>query len=303
MKPLRNFLATIGLLVSLCSYASAGTCPPQGYDLQKLRALKDRHFAIADATERATFARSLLACLASPDAELRDRIAYEAYATWRHNKALDVGTWKFIEHALLANLDANQPDPDGVIKPFAALVLAEVVKADRAAPYLSDDERHALLNAATAYLVGVRDYRGFDTDVGWRHGVAHVADLLAQLALLPTFGKAELDRILAAIAAQVVASDAHFYTYGESERLAEAVATVALRDVYSAQEWEAWLNKISAPAPFQNWGEAYWSQAGLAKCHDTMIFLLALYTDTVDDKRASLAQIAPFAAKAMQPLR
>jgi hypothetical protein len=292
----------LAFLALALSRVAVGACPPDGYDVQKLRALKDQHFVIADAAERKAFAKDLLACLASPDAELRDRIAYEAYAAWRHNKALDADTWKHIERALLANLDANQVDPAGVIKPFAALVLVEAVKADRAAPYLDDAERHALLSAAIAYFVGVRDYRGFDTDVGWRHGVAHAADLLAQLALLPSFGKAELDRILAALATQIVASDAHFYTYGESERMAEAVATVAVRGMHTTQEWDAWLSKIADPAPFQHWGEAYWSQAGLAKRHDAMAFLLALYADTVDDKRVSLAQIAPLAAKAMQPL-
>jgi len=53
-----------------------------------------------------------------------------------------------------------------------------------------------LLNAAANYLVALRDYRGFDDGVGWRHGVAHAADLLAQLALSPSFGRVEMDRIL-----------------------------------------------------------------------------------------------------------
>ena len=171
-------------------------CPPEGYDVAKLRTIKESKFEITDFAKRQAFARNLLMCLSDPDAELRDKIAYEAYATWRHNKSLDATTWKYIEGSLLVNLDKDKPDPDGVIKPFAVLVLSEAVKVDLATPYLNSSERRSLLNAATGYLIALRDYRGFDSYVGWRHGVAHSADLLTQLALSPSFGKPELDQIL-----------------------------------------------------------------------------------------------------------
>jgi hypothetical protein len=236
------------------------------------------------------------------DSKLRDRIAYEAYATWRYDKALDAVTWKFIESSLLATLNASKPDSDGVSRPFAVLVLAEAVKADRTTPYLSEQERGLLLGAATNYMIALRDYRGFDNDVGWRHGVAHAADLLAQLALSPGFGKPEVERIMAAVTAQIVAADAHFYVYGESERLASVVVAIAARDVYTADEWSAWLTRIVRPAPFEKWDDVYWSQSGLAKRHDTMGFLLALYQQTATDKRSAVSQLAPMAVKAMQPL-
>jgi hypothetical protein len=282
--------------------AAVTGCPPAGYDIAALSELRGRHFDIADTAERQTFARNLLACLTSPDPTLRDRIAYEAYATWRHNKSLDATTWRFIESSLLDNVNTRNVDPDGVIKPFAVLVLGEAVKADRASPYLSEEQRQLLLNAAANYLVALRDYRGFDDGVGWRHGVAHAADLLAQLALSPSFGRVEMDRILAAATAQIVPADAHFYIYGEDERLSMVVAAIASREIYAAEEWRAWLVKVVSPAPFKKWDEAYWSQAGLAKRHNTMSFLLALYAQTALDKRAAVTLLAPMTAKAMQPL-
>jgi hypothetical protein len=132
--------------------------------------------------------------------------------------------------------------------------------------------------------------------------VAHAADLLAQLALSPGFGKTELEQILAAIAAQVVAADAHFYVYGESERLASAVVAVASREVYTSEEWSAWLTKVAGAAPFEKWDDLYWSQPGLAKRHDTMSFLVALYVQSANDKRSAVRPLAPPALKAMQPL-
>jgi hypothetical protein len=49
----------------------------------------------------------------------------------------------------------------------------------------------------------VRDYRGFDTAEGWRHGVAHGADLALQLVLNPAVDKPQIERLLAAVGRQV----------------------------------------------------------------------------------------------------
>ncbi|GAA0712774.1 DUF2785 domain-containing protein [Dokdonella soli] len=299
----RTSLWLLCLLVPMLADARIAGCPPSGFDLPKLRALKQAHFVIDDAATRASLARGLLACLRDPDPELRDRIGYEAYAAWREGNALDAATWKFIEARLKAELARDRPDPDGVAKPFAALILSEAVNADRTSPFLDAAARHALLAAATSYMTTLRDYRGFDDTVGWRHGVAHAADLLAQLALEPDFGRPELDEILRALASQVVAAEARFYVYGESERLAEAVAAVALRGVYSESDWQRWLHNVADPAPLASWDDAYWSQAGLAKRHDTMAFLLALHADAAHDKRTQLSQLAPIVATAMQRLR
>ncbi len=132
--------------------------------------------------------------------------------------------------------------------------------------------------------------------------MAHAAYLLAQLALSSGLGKTELEQILAAIATQIVAADAHFYVYGESERLASAVVAVASREVHTSGEWSAWLEKVAGAAPFKKWGDLYWSQPGLAKRHDTMSFLLALYVQSANDKRSAVRQLAPLALEAMQPL-
>jgi len=291
------------LMISASCFASAApVCPPEGYDLDKLRALRLQHFELKDDAQRQTLARDLLACLADADAERRDKVAYEAYATWRHSKALSAQTWAFVEHSLKTRLEDAATDPAGVSKPFAALVLAEAVKADRAAPYLSDKERSGLLDSSIRYFVDIRDYRGFDDDVGWRHGVAHAADLLGELALHPGFGKVELDRILAALLTQIVSRDTHSYIYGEIERFANAVAAVASRNLHSQEEWKNWIEKAVSPTPFENWAATFWSQSGLAKRHDTMIFLLSLYAIASQSSHTSISRLAPFIAQAMQPL-
>ena len=191
-------------------------------------------------------------------------------------------------------------DPDGFRAPFAALVLSEVARIDRIAAWMSPKQRNALLVAGADYLVSVRDYRGFDAGQGWRHGVAHGADLLMQLALNPALDRAQLDRILAAVATQVAPAGEHAYTYGEPERLARPVIFVLKRGLHDDVAWSLWLQGVVAPAPMADWSGAFGSQAGLAKRHNTRAFLLALYAGLQEGGDEALRARVPAVVDALR---
>lgn len=255
-------------------------CPPPKWPRARLDELKANAFAVAGQAERQALALGLLPCLAEADPDLRDGVAYEALAAWMRADALTVETRRAILERLLAVLSAP-PGPaaseEGFDRPFAALVLSEVARTDRIEPWLGERERLGLLAAATAYLSGVRDYRGFDEAEGWRHGVAHGADLLLQLALNPALEGAQLGRILDAINSQVAPADGPFYIYGEPARLARPVLAVASRRLHPTAEWSRWLTRVADPAPLSDWRDAFSTQAALARRHDTRAFLQAVY--------------------------
>jgi hypothetical protein len=237
-------------------------------------------------------ALSLLPCLDHPDPKVRDTLAYEALASWLRGKQITAATAREALRRLTARLQA--PDEAGFGRPFAALVLAEVARMDRIAAYLTPEEYAGLVASASEYLQNVRDYRGFDERDGWRHGVAHGADLLMQLALNPRTSKQQADAMLASVAAQVAPQEAPPYVFGESERLARPVSFIAQRALHSSAEWQAWIAKITSPAPLTTWSDAYTSQRGLAKRHNTHAFLNALHTTLVvngdEPARAALLQ-------------
>lgn len=265
------------------------TCAPLGLDKPGLEQMKANAFAIADDSRRASFALDLLPCLGHPDPEIRDGIAYEAFFTLIREQQLDADTLRQL-HTGLARMLQAPDDPAGFRQPFAALVLAEVARADRVTPFLDDTGRSDLVDTATQYLARVGDYRGFDAAQGWRHGVAHGADLLMQLALNPGLRREQLLQILDAVAGQV-APTTHFYIYGEPHRLMRPVYFVAQRGLVSEREWLVWFERLAAPAPFENWNEMHGSQAGLARLHNTRAFATALYpyvAVTEDDPRESL---------------
>lgn len=281
------------------SAQSAASCAPAGYSRAQLDALKASGWAIADDGARNIFARALTACLGDPDPGLRDGIAFEALQHFMRNRQLSNQT----QLALLADLEARlaAPEGPGFERPFAALVLSEVARTDRVAPYFTPAQRAHLLEVSVSYLEGVRDYRGFDSREGWRHGVAHGSDLMLQLVLNPAFGKPELIRIRSAIAAQLAPTE-HFYIYGESLRLAQPILYMARRDLFSEAEWSAWFAEISGPGPLGSWDNAFNSQAGLARRHNLLGFLSAIYAlaDTSGDP--AFAALMPGARSALAAL-
>jgi hypothetical protein len=288
------------ILVALClAHGTAlAACPPEGSTGAQLTQLRAAKWDVADHSARQKMALAMLACLADPDPVLRDEFAFEALQTWMRAQKLDGATLQQLRATLLARL--KTAEPTGFAQPFAALVLAEVARADRVKPYLSDAERKELVQAGAAYLSTLRDYRGFDEKSGWRHGVAHAADLMLQLSVNPAIARAQQQAMLAAIAAQLGAAgaQAHFFQYGEGERLMAPLFYLARRSELEAADWETWFGAL-APAA----GQRPVTQAALAYRHNIKALLLPLYVSLAESAdSAQRARVLPFVTKALKQL-
>ena len=283
----------LGMMLLAAAPAMAA-CPPAGQDRAGLQALKASGFSLADATGKQALAMGLVDCLGDADPALRDGIAYEALQHWMRGGDFDAAFLRRLRDALYSALDAD--DANGVRRPFAALVLAEVARTDRVAPWMSPAEREAMLARATTYLGSVRDYRGFEAGIGWRHGVAHAADWLLQLSLNPALDAPQLQRILDAVAIQAVPSAGHAYVFGEPDRLVQPVSYVARRGMLTDADWQAWLQGLSARlGPMPPEGDAAW----LARRHDLVAFLSALYIQADASQNEALRALKPHVSRAM----
>ena len=293
----RRWLLPLVLVASAMPLAIAHAgCPPEGQGKVSLQQLKAAKFAMPDAAARQALAEGLVDCLADPDPAIRDGIAYEALAQWMRAGELDVDGVRALHGRLLPALDGE--DTAGFRKPFAALVLAEVARTDRVKPWMSAEERAAMVEAAAAYVGSVRDYRGFDEKEGWRHGVAHGADWLMQLALNPALDRAQLDRMLAAVAVQVVPDSAHAYVFGEPGRLARPVLYAAKRALHTQAEWQAWLSALTPRVSAG--GVTYTDLAWLARRHDLDAFMAALYLEADRSGDEAIGRLKPAIVAAMQ---
>ncbi|WP_426336729.1 DUF2785 domain-containing protein [Pseudoduganella sp. R-31] len=272
-------LATTAALAAIClvgapvsGSAATANCPAAG-----LREAKAANWHVADDAQRQALALQALSCLSSPDPVERDGLAFEALQAWMRADKLDTATVQELRTRLAAQLQA--PDPQGFARPFAALVLADVARVDRIKPYLSTDQRAQLVRAATEYLRGVNDYRGFDEKQGWRHGVAHAADIMLQLSLNPALTRAEHEQMLAAIASQVAPPGEHFYHYGEGERLMAPIFYLSRAKSLQCSDWDAWFARLAA-APASSGTQ----QARLARKHNLNGFLQPLYINISESK-------------------
>ena len=292
------FLLACG--VGLAAQAAAG-CPPSPHTRASLDALKQDGFRLEDPTQRAGLALDLLGCLDAADPVLRDGIAFEAWSTWLRADQIDRPTRARALDILLPLIAAGAEPGAGFRAPFAALVLSEVARTDRISPWMEPATRQRLLDAGAAYLSSVRDYRGFDEGEGWRHGVAHGADLMLQLVLNPALDKAQIDQALAAVASQV-APAGHAYVYGEPERLARPVLYAALRGLHTEADWNPWFDAVATPAPATSWREAVGTQAGLARRHDLHAFLLALQIEVRGSDKPGLVAMQPALEAALRKL-
>ena len=263
-----------GALACTSTYAQ---CPPEGWPKAELLRLKADNWKLPDASQRQTFSLALLPCLGDPDPSLRDGIAFEALSSLLRGKQLTPATQLTIYQSQWDQLQPTAKDPAGFAKPFAALVLSELARADRITPFLSVDQRSKLVDAGTLYLRSTSDYRGFAAGEGWRHAVAHGADLMLQLALNPAIDAGQLERILLAVQAQVAPAGEHFYVYGEGDRLARPVLYAARRGLLGADFWARYVATLASPVPLlPTWEDAFSSQAGLARLHNVKAFLRAL---------------------------
>lgn len=243
---------------------------------------------------------NLIACFADPDPAIRDDGAFALWAEGLRNKHLSPASMRHASLRLSAVL-ASPDDDAGFHKPFAALALSEIARADRIEPYLTESELHGLAETGATYLRGVTDYRGFVAGEGWRHGVAHGADLALQLALNPRLSRTGAELLLDAIAAQVAPATSPYYHQGEAARLARPVLFLARRADIGDDAWAAWFNTLH-PDTGDRWQKAYASDAGLAAVHNSTAFASAVYVASAESADPQIHRLARLARALLRAL-
>jgi hypothetical protein len=229
----------------------------------------------------------LVSCLGSTDPELRDGVAYELLTAWMRSGTLSDDALRPLTVTLVGQLSEGlgQSGTDTVFRrTFSALVLSEVIRRDNLKPFLSPEAFSQVLTAAVRYLEAERDLRGFSDKQGWAHGVAHAADVLWRLAMSPRLEQPGLEQLLQAVATRVAPPE-HAYIHNESDRLARVVVAVIRRGLVPPEVLARWLEAVTTPQGLKSWDEAFRTEAGLARLHNTKQFLRALHSMLVLQKQ------------------
>ncbi|MEQ9315214.1 MAG: DUF2785 domain-containing protein [Henriciella sp.] len=251
---------------------------------------------VSDALEAGSASTNLLmdltSCLGDPRSEIRDGLAYEVLTSLLRAETVALEDRQWLLQHLSEGLGADD-EGDGYLKPFQALVLGEVARTDRMERWMSVEQRKALVETAASYVEKVSDYRGFIGGEGWRHGVAHGADLLMQLSLNDAIDKADADRILAAIGAQIASHEAPAYIFDEPRRLAQPLLFLTRQGLFIEDELTAWFERLADPAPLEGWDEAFWSEKALARRHNLRAFGYAVLVPATERPDESLRKLRP----------
>lgn len=269
-----RWLAT-AFLLGLLGWPLAGLagCPPSGWDKARLLQLAEAKFAGLTAVQRADLASGLVECLADADPQLRDAVAYTGLSHWLRGGELDPALRAaLIERVMSMLQDAD--DTAGFARSFAALVLSELVRADRIDPQLPAPSLARIRHAAVAWYPQIRDYRAHDPVEGWRHAVAHGADLILQLAVHPATDAAALAELIRTLASQIAPAGDYGYRHSESERQARAVYFAYQSELLEQAWWSNWFDELTVIGPGKRpWSESFDTAEGLARRHNTLGFL------------------------------
>lgn len=270
----------------------SGACLPDGWTRAGSVRWKDSEFPLDEDADAGAYALSLTECLGDPDPVLRDEIAFGGISHILRSGRVNEEGLRALKADLIERLD-RPSDPDGFEKPFAAIALSEVARTDRITPWMSEAERSELVTVGSTYLRGVRDYRGFVDGEGWRHGIAHGADLLMQLSLNPALPEGSAQPMMVAIGVQIASQEAPAYIFDEPRRLARPVIFLGQSGALSEAQLTAWFTEIASPAPLASWDEAFKSEAALARRHNLRAFGYAVLTAVNSSPQGALDALKP----------
>jgi Protein of unknown function (DUF2785) len=286
----------LGFGFSQIAGQAQASCPKGAMDKTLFRTIVQSNYAVPGNFTADEVTAVLMECLASPDSELRDTYGFEILSRWIRRGTLKADSLKRMMTTLLPNLKigiGERGTDSAFRRTFSALILSELARQDNLTPYLELVEVKALLEAGLNYLPAEQDLRGFDKQFGYVHGVAHGADILFRLASNSRLEKTDLTRILEAVRSKVAPIGETSYAFGEDERLSRVVIAVLARGVLNAAEWKDYIDKILSPTPFSSWNDIWFDASGLAKRHNTKLFLLSLNLYLTLGEASNAADLLP----------
>jgi hypothetical protein len=169
----------------------------------------------------------LSSMLRSPSPGVRDAQAYSTLATWIVDGVLGADQLRELGDEMVARFD----DPEVQARTFAPLILDAIVSAGVFEPgWVPPFER---------WYVGEEDLRGHDAKLGWLHAVAHGADLLGTLGLVPAVEPVEMLRLGIG---RLLTPTSYVLRDLEDDRLGFALAATLTRSDLTEEDATRWLD-------------------------------------------------------------
>ncbi|MFJ7744743.1 DUF2785 domain-containing protein [Peribacillus sp. NPDC097295] len=166
--------------------------------------------------------KSMIKHIGTTNDELRDHLIYGTFYWLIEND--------YLEHALLVDLldtclndllflGIGEKGTDSVFtRAFTTLLMALILYKDNKDDFLTKSKVMEIKEKLILYINLEQDLRGYVSEKGWAHSVAHVADTFNELIESPKVDQESYPDILHALWSKVFISDS-VYVHGEDERL------------------------------------------------------------------------------------
>ena len=196
----------------------------------------------------------LTTMLGSTSPEVRDGTAFPALATWIERGVYD-DLLAGLGDGMVAGLSVGlgETGTDTVFRrSFSALILATCLERDNEQHLLPAGKVLEWGDRAATWFLAERDTRGFVTDKGWAHAVAHGADTIGALSESPHLAGPEHALLLDILAERLLQQPGDQpLVCGEPDRIAAAAMQVLRRNTLETDVLEPWVHRIGAAAnPF-----------------------------------------------------
>jgi hypothetical protein len=144
----------------------------------------------------------MLESIGSTDSELRDGLIYSLFSKWIIEKRISEERLHEILLTCLNDkhlfLGLGELNTDTVFtRSFSILVITAIVYYhNHITPFLTEEDIRNTHERVLTYALEEKDLRGFVTNRGWAHSVAHMADCLDELAKCSLIGREQLEQLL-----------------------------------------------------------------------------------------------------------
>ncbi|MGP4081138.1 DUF2785 domain-containing protein [Pseudalkalibacillus sp. R45] len=181
-----------------------------------------------DEEKKRLIVKSMINHIGSTDAELRDQLIYTTFYQLILEKNL---------------LGIGEKGTDTVFtRSFSTLLIALILHKDNAENFLSVDTLIYIKEKLIQYITLEKDVRGYVSDRGWAHSIAHVADTFDELIRSPKISEYVYPEILPPLLNKVFVSES-VYVHNEDERILTPILEM-LDNGLDVKKIEEWLQEL-----------------------------------------------------------
>lgn len=214
---------------------------------EKLRELAEKRFENMNVNFE-EYIEAGLKYIGTTDSELRDDLNYPFLATAicdnliGDEKINDILKTLSGDTHLFYQIDDSNSD-SVFTRTFSALIIAVIVAENSKKKYISNETLDALVERLKIYLTKEKDFRGFITDKGWAHSVAHVADVIKFLATNESVSSDKIMELLFLHRDMFMGSN-EVFTHDEDERIIDAIDILFERSDFDESSLLKWIEAI-----------------------------------------------------------